>query len=491
MEKEIEVGTVDELDSGDELDFGDQLPSLAAISDEVLDARMIAVLRPRGLTDYRAADPAVSEEEDGDGRPETEDESGAVVVGHPKPSKASKRRKPSEPGNLSEFEEALKLNLATNPRLTCSAERAIVIVREVRAAVLSAQGIIKNRCDASPPVSCAKDLKALFNTELLLAHLATLSRSRAKGVLGSILCALIFNRDTPETIVAEESAVADSPRTCQELINIYTREHRVARNAVVNSNEPSKAQKENWVAWERLAAAAVDLATQVTSDMAERERGSTKIDPAQLNTLLELGIMCVGVLHMPPRYSEMRNMWITTDEKKADDNAKNWVVWTPGTSGDDSNGVVFTYFDHKGKDSGHLGDVRTSPTQACFAPFRNVFGLYAAQLYEVTGLPEHTSIPLFFDAKAYVKENILRPMNEEQLANMYFAVTDRYVGKRIGCRMLRTIFASYHARGLDPDSDARGVYPASGLTIEEVALAMLHSYETHKNYYILEVQVPN
>ncbi len=175
MEKEIEVGTVDELDSGDELDFGDQLPSLAAISDEVLDARMIAVLRPRGLTDYRAADPAVSEEEDGDARPETEDGSGAVAVGPAMLRSASKRRKRSEPGNLSEFEEALKLKLVTNPT-TCSAERANVIVCEVRAAVLRAQGIIKNRGNASPPVSCAKDLKALFNTEPLLAHLATVTK---------------------------------------------------------------------------------------------------------------------------------------------------------------------------------------------------------------------------------------------------------------------------------------------------------------------------
>ena len=87
--------------------------------------------------------------------------------------------------------------------------------------------------------------------------------------------------------------------------------------------------------------------------------------------------------------------------------------------------------------------------------------------------------------KAYVKENILRPMNEDQLARVFVSVTQRYLGKRIVCKMFRTIYSSYHALGLDPN--ATGEYPARDLTIEQVARAMLHTYNVHMTYYIVEV----
>ena len=142
---------------------------------------------------------------------------------------------------------------------------------------------------------------------------------------------------------------------------------------------------------------------------------------------------------------------------------------------------------HKSKESGLLGVVRTSPTQACFGPFRDAFRVYVTRLCQVAGLPEDTSIPLFFDAKALVKQRILRPMNEDQLARMYYAVTERYLGKRIGCQRLRTIFSSYHAMG--KKANATGEYPARDLTIKEVAPAMLHSHDVHLNYFIVEVPI--
>ncbi len=78
-------------------------------------------------------------------------------------------------------------------------------------------------------------------------------------------------------------------------------------------------------------------------------------------------------------------------------------------------------------------------------------------------------------------------MNEDQLRYMYTAVTERHVGTvtQISCTMFRTIYASYHALGLE--SDATGDYPARDLTVRELALAMLHTYDVHLEYYVLDV----
>jgi hypothetical protein len=132
-----------------------------------------------------------------------------------------------------------------------------------------------------------------------------------------------------------------------------------------------------------------------------------------------------------------------------------------------------------------LGVVTTSPTQDCFKRFRVAFELYAGELLKVAGLPEDTNIPLFIDPKAFLEDRCLRPMNEDQLAAMYSAVTDRYVDKRITSTMFRTIYASYHALGLE--SDATGDYPARDLTVRELALAMLHTYDVHRDYYVKDV----
>jgi hypothetical protein len=477
----------------DELDLGGVPPSLDDRSDAIFDASLILAIQRHGLTSYlptRAA-PAGAEEEDEDEGPETEDDSerGALVVGAARQRSACKRRKPSQLVDLSSFEADLKRHLTNdaNPRMKCNADKADQKLRDLRRAVGRARGMKMSKRDAPPPVS-APDLAALFNTEPVMEHLETVARDRAKKLLGTIICALIRNRDTPEAVVADESAVADGRSTCQDLIDFYLEHHRVAKHAVSNSKEPSRAQTEGWVPWPVLAETAVDLSTQVTLDIEARERDDTQVfDAAQLDRLLALGIMSLGVLFVPARYFEVKNMWLTQAAKKdADYAAKNWVHWAPGTSGvDDTFDIVYNV--HKGKDSGFLGVVTTSPTQACFGSFRAAFRLYVAQLRQVAGLPGDTSIPLFFDAKAFVKQRILRPMNEDQLAAMYFAVTERYVGKRIGCKMLRTIFSSYHALGLE--ANATGHYPARDLTIKEVARAMLHSYNVHMDYYIREVPI--
>jgi hypothetical protein len=132
-----------------------------------------------------------------------------------------------------------------------------------------------------------------------------------------------------------------------------------------------------------------------------------------------------------------------------------------------------------------LGVVTTSPTQHCFERGRVAFELYAEELLKVVGLPEDTNIPLFIDPRAFLEDRCLRPMNQDQLAAMYFAVTDRHVGTRISSTIFRTIYASYHALGLEPT--ATGEYPARDLTIQQVARAMLHTYEVHMNFYIVEV----
>ena len=77
------------------------------------------------------------------------------------------------------------------------------------------------------------------------------------------------------------------------------------------------------------------------------------------------------------------------------------------------------------------------------------------------------------------------PDEQDQLARVFVSVSQRYLGKRIVCKMFRTIYSSYHALGLDPN--ATGEYPARDLTIEQVARAMLHTYNVHMTYYIVEV----
>jgi hypothetical protein len=222
-------------------------------SDAIFDASLILELQRHGLTSYlpnRAA-PAGAGEEDEDEQPATEDESSAFVV---RQRSASKRQKRPPPVDLSEFEAALLLHVtnADNPK-KCGAEKAGFKLRDLRLMVLYARDIKKSRRnDASPPVS-ARDLAALFNTERVMEHLETVSRDRAHQLLGTIICALIRNRDSPESVVADESVVAYGLRTCQDLIEYYLEHHRVAKHALSNSNEPSSAQTEGWVPWPVLA----------------------------------------------------------------------------------------------------------------------------------------------------------------------------------------------------------------------------------------------
>jgi hypothetical protein len=68
---------------------------------------------------------------------------------------------------------------------------------------------------------------------------------------------------------------------------------------------------------------------------------------------------------------------------------------------------------------------------------------------------------------------------------VFVSVTQRYLRKRITPTMFRTIYSSYHALGLEPT--ATGEYPARDLTIQQVARAMLHTYEVHMTFYIVEV----
>jgi len=410
------------------------------------------------------------------------------VVGTGRPRSASKRARstPKKLGDLTSFEELLTSHLMrADNRFKCGEATADEKARDLRAIVARAQGITrKSHLDATAPVS-ATDLTALRNTERVLAHLETLSSHRAQALLGTILCALIFNKNSPDTVelVADESAVG-LLRTWQDLIDFYIRQHRDAKLAVTNSKKPSKAQTEGWADWAHLAAKTVELATQVKLDI--EARGHGKVTAAELERLLALGMLCMSVLHMPARLFELTRMWLAKAGPNEPDYAeKNWVHYTPGTPGVAPTFVI-VYMVHKSKESGgDLGVVTTSPIEACFDTFRGAMELYVKQLRKLTELAEDTSIPLFFDKKAYVERNILRPMNEEQLARAYDSVTHRYFAKRIKPRMFRTIYSTYHALGLEPN--ARGEYPAGNLTIEQVARAMLHTYDTHMNYYVREV----
>jgi hypothetical protein len=465
---------------------------LDASFDALFDAGLIATVGKHGLAEQplRAAraDPAVSEEEDG-AVSENEDGAGACVVGPGRPRSATKRARktPKKLGDLTSFEEGLTLYIMrADNRFKCSEAKAHGKVSDLRRSVGRAQGIIrKSHFDATAPVS-ATDLAALRNTDRVLADLETVSSDRAKKLLGTILCALIFNKNSPDTVelVADESAVG-LLRTWQDVIDFYTRHHRDAKNAVTNSNKPSMAQTKGWAPWPQLAAKTVELANQVKLDI--EARGHGKVTAAELERLLALGILCMSVLHMPARLFELTSMWLAkTGPKDPDYAEKNWVHYTPGTPGvAPTFGIV--YMVHKSSEAGALGVVTTSPIEACFKPFRDLFELYVRQLRKLTELAEDTSIPLFFNMKAYVKENILCPMNEDQLARVFESVSQRYLGKRIVCKMFRTIYSSYHALGLDPN--ATGEYPARDLTIEQVARAMLHTYNVHMTYYI--VAVPN
>ncbi len=387
--------------------------------------------------------------------------------------------------NLSPFEVKLALYFTrADNRFKCGEGKAHRKVRDLRATVGRVKGVPMSRRDAAPPVS-ATDLEALRNTERVLAHLDTVSRDRAKTLLGTIICALIFNKNSPDTVelVADESAVG--LRTWQDVIDFYTRHHRDAKLAVTNSNKPSTAQTEGWAPWPQLAAKTVELAAKVKHDI--EARGHGKVTAAELELLLALGILCMSVLHMPARLFELTRMWLAKAGPNEPDYAeKNWVHYTPGTPGVAPTFSI-VYNVHKSKESSDVGVVSTSPIEACFETFRGAMKLYVTQLRKLTEMPEDTSIPLFFDKKAYVKDNILRPMNEEQLARVYVSVTQRYLGKKITSRMFRTIYSSYHALGLEPT--ATGEYPARDLTIEQVALAMLHTYDVHMTYY--KVEVPN
>ena len=393
-----------------------ELRDLDASTYELFRARLAAAYQQHGLAERyvgaaRAA-PAVAEcGEDGD--PSSDAERGECVVGTGKPFYYAK---PKHLDDLSLFEVGLQGRLLNNPK-SAGANRVDKMLREVRMTVSLARGNPKSMrgLGSRPPVSVT-ELAALFKTTPVLEYLKTVSRNRAQKVLGSILCALIHINGTSEAIVPDESAVADGPRTCQALIDFYKDQQRAARLEFSVSKTPSKAQKENWVHWQDLAAAAVALETQVRSDMAER--GGRKIDLAQLKTLLAFGVMTLNALFIPARLNESTKLWLTKSSSKKDEDydAKNWVHWTPGTLGVDRE-IKFVWNQHKCKTTGMLGVVTTSPTQDCFERFRVAFRLYAAELLKVAGLPEDTNIPLFIDPKAFLEDRCLRPMNDRQLAN--------------------------------------------------------------------------
>ena len=188
-------------------------------------------------------------------------------------------------------------------------------------------------------------------------------------------------------------------------------------------------------------------------------------------------------------------MWLTEDEQKDANEAnleRNWIHYMKTLTLKDDQAPIIVYNAHKSDEhGGHLGTVTTSPTHRCFRPFRDSIFLYIRVLRGLFGV---TDIPFFFDLEHYQKTRMLRPMNEEQLAKLIGDVTYRCVGKRLGCQMLRTIFASHHAQGLEElkgregdDSDEAEEFPASGLSKQEVSRAMLHTYGVHEESYVLEV----
>jgi hypothetical protein len=429
----------------------------------------------------------VSAVEDEDEQAATKAVRGGVKVGS---ARARKKRAITMIVDLTTFEEKLKQNLMKK----CTSETANAKLHTLRLAVHLARGLQKpsssheSRTQPKPSPVSESDLEALADTDKVMKHVDTLGSGTADKFLGVILSALIVNERTPGF------GDADDGRTSRlaDLIKFYHKHQVNAKIAVSTSKKLSPAQRKSWVYWFKLLVMVQDLRIQVDED--RRRRGGRKISALELRNLLELGLMSLSVEHMPVRYFEMALMWLTRGAQRAEDETyltKNWLHHDELLIlGDDTAlrlKLKLVYNVHKsGAQGGVLGSVTLSPTQECFGFFKASMDSFIRGLREIAG---DIDIPLFFDLNHYLKTNELRPMDEKQLSTMIGDVTARCVGKRLGCRtrMLRTIFASHHASGLAGNETDSEIYPAGGLSIPEVSLAMLHNDHTHDCYYVLAV----
>ena len=279
----------------DGLDFGNvELPLLDASSDAMFTAMLISEIYRHGLERQYLPPPparAVAAAEHEQAAPEAV--RGDIVVG---PAKARGNTRRKILADLTLFEAGFKEHLMSdrNPR-KCKVVTANNTIVYLRLAVLIARGHTKKRGRTSPPVS-ASDLEALVHADKVTEHLKEKGHSCRRHFLGAILSALIYNQRHPESAV-----VAAHGRRCQALIDIYVESHQAAKLAASHSKQPSKQQAAQWVSWINLAEMVQGLQTQVELDIEARASGGSEISESELLTVLEFGVTCMSIKHMPAR----------------------------------------------------------------------------------------------------------------------------------------------------------------------------------------------
>jgi hypothetical protein len=306
-------------------------------------------------------------------------------------------------------------------------------------------------------------------------HLDRLSLETRVGALTAFVAALTFERD--------RAASAGERAGYETLRLIYFNMLSTAKVAQADDSKPraqTEKQRKKWVRYNALDTAVGTLKAAVEELCAKCRADKRTMTAKEYEMVTKLGLLAWFVKHMPPRNAEASKLYAASADQRlvheaGTERKHEECNWLYGLSRE-GDAPTIVYHDHKEK--GSMGVVTTLPTQDCFLEFTEGMRLYIGVMYASIGVPSGEITPLFVDYQHFLLSGEVRPLSIKQIETVLGATTKAMVGKWLGCRMLRTIFASYHRKG-----DATVGFPARDLGEAAVAYGMLHSLGTHRRVY--------